>query len=169
MPEQSKYASFSHRDGAVESEEVAMPTTEEIAGQQKLLAMYRELLAGYQWQQEQWESADMPAFLRDGIAAIRHHIMAIKGTLRGWQIAVDDHPDEQLPADDLAGEVARQRMQLRMQRDQLARELLLQKKYGELSPPTTLDSIRRARSNIQLIKAFLRAQNVDVDDQSDDD
>jgi hypothetical protein len=73
-----------------------------IVRRQKLLAMYRSLLAEHLRQRQQWQPTEVPGFLNTGIIVLRGHILKVKGTLRGWGIVVADHPDGEVVTDDFA-------------------------------------------------------------------
>jgi hypothetical protein len=133
--------------------------------QQKLLSMYRSLLAEYLRQRDLWHRTEIPAFLSRGISVIRGHIVDVKGYLRGWKIAVADHPDDEGPEDNLALEIAGYRDLLKIHRRNLETYLKQQEQFGEgLSPPIIIHSIQDNRSEIQKIKAILRAWDIAVED-----
>jgi hypothetical protein len=132
---------------------------------QKLLAMYRSLLAEYLRQHQQWHRTEVPNFLSTGIDVLRGHIMETKGTLRGWKVEVNDHPSDDGPNDDIGRKVQHQRELLRIHRTTL-RAYLAQKAQLEpgQAPPLVLNSIHHARNEIQRIKGILRGYGVAVDD-----
>jgi hypothetical protein len=133
--------------------------------QQKLLSMYRGLLAEYLQQRELWDTTEIPDFLRTGISAIRRQIVDVKGRLRGWKIVVDDHPDDEGPDDNLAGEVAHHRNLLKIHRTNLELALRQQELFGERDiPPRVIYTLQNTRSEIQRIKAILRGWNIAVED-----
>src|SRR5687768_15667306 len=75
-----------------------MPSQEEIADQQELLTAYRRTLAQYRKQEALSGEAFVPPAVTNGIQEARAEIRRVKATLRGWDVAVDDHPDdEELP------------------------------------------------------------------------
>src|SRR5262249_48998760 len=96
-----------------------MPDKTDIEYQQRLLLMYRSLLTEYLRQRDLWDRAEIPDFLSNGISVVRKHILDVKGRLRGWRIAVTDHPDDEGPDDDLASEIAHYRNLLRIHRTNL--------------------------------------------------
>jgi hypothetical protein len=142
-----------------------MPDQAEIEYQQKLLSMYRGILAEYLRQCNLWEKRKVPIFLRSEILVIRHHIVDVKGYLRGWKIAVADHPDDEGPDDDRASDVAHYRDLLKVYRQRLPIHLKQQEQFGEnLAPPMVIHELQNARSEIQKIKAILRGWNIPVED-----
>jgi hypothetical protein len=147
-----------------------MPDNTEIEYQHKLLAMYRSLLAEHLRQRDLWDRTEIPDFLRTGISVIRKHIVDVKGRLRGWKIAVADHPDDEGSDDDLATKVRHHRGLLKIHRTNLEIYLSQQEQFGEgLAPPVIIHSIQNARSEIQRIKAILRGWNIVVEDLSGED
>lgn len=72
-----------------------MRNAETIAHQQKLLAMYRELLGEYVRQREMWEPAEVPVVLKSGISQMRTHIAYTKAALRTLRVPVADHPNDE--------------------------------------------------------------------------
>jgi hypothetical protein len=147
-----------------------MPTIEDIIHQQKLLAMYRGLLAEYLRQRELWERVEAPTFLSVGISTIRRHIMEVKGTLRAWKVTVENLPDDEGPDDDLAGEVAHQRKLLKIYRENLATHLKQRDQFAaDLVPVQLIRGIDEQRSEIQRIKAILRGWSVHVEDLPGED
>ncbi len=72
-----------------------MPSHEEIAGQENLLAEHRRTLAHYIRQQAQHSTAYAPPMISTGIREARVSINRIKATLRGWNIQIEDHPDDE--------------------------------------------------------------------------
>jgi hypothetical protein len=79
-----------------------MPSEEDIAHQQKLLAQYRFNLKHLLLQQAQLGLALTPIGVINSIDLERKNIRHVKGILRGWNLTVDDHPDDEPPADDAA-------------------------------------------------------------------
>src|SRR5262249_17070571 len=119
-----------------------MPDDAEIDYQQKLLLMYRSLLAEYLRQHDLWDRTEVPRFLSNGIAATRDNIVDVKGRLRGWKIAVADQPDDEGPDDDLAAKVKHHRNLLKIHRKNLEIYLKQQEQFGEgLAPPVVIHSI----------------------------
>jgi hypothetical protein len=75
-----------------------MPTQEDIADQQELLAAYRRTLAQYRQQEALSGEAFVPPAVMNGIQDARAEIRRIKTTLRAWGVTVEDYPDdEELP------------------------------------------------------------------------
>jgi hypothetical protein len=142
-----------------------MPNNHDIDRQHKLLEMYRGLLAEYLRQQQEWSRAEMPPLLSTGITVLRGHILEAKGTLRGWRIAVDDHPDDEGVSDDLGRKVEHQRKLLKIHRTTLVDYLRQREKLepGHITP-LVINSIQHSRNEIQRIKAILRGWGVVVDD-----
>ena len=133
--------------------------------QQQLLRMYRELLAEYLRQRAAWERFDVPEYLRNGISSLREQIVQAKGTLRGGGVAVDDHPDDAEPEDDLVAAVQHQRTLLQIHRGNLAVLLRQRDAFGaEQAPPIVVNGLRQTRADIQRIKAILRGWGAPVDD-----
>lgn len=71
-----------------------MASSEEIAHQQTLLTTYRRNLAHYLKQQAALGEAYAPPSVANGISEARNNIQRIKRILRGWNIAVEDSPDD---------------------------------------------------------------------------
>jgi len=142
-----------------------MPFHYDITRQQKLLAMYRSLLAQYLRQRQDWERTEVPEFLSTGITVIRSNIRDVKGTLRGWKIVTADNPGDEGPDDDIAGEVQHQRKLLMIHRKNLMIYLSQQEQFvaGQTSP-AVLNALERTRKELQRIKAILRGFGVVVDD-----
>ena len=142
-----------------------MPSNKEVSYQQKMLAMYRALLAEYLRQNKQWDIRETPTFLQTGISTLRHHIMEVKGILRGWKVAVNNHSDDEGSNEDLAGKITHQRRLLKIYRENLSVYLKRRESYDEEQVPLAIiHSINEARSDIQRIKAILRGWNVEVED-----
>jgi tetratricopeptide (TPR) repeat protein len=75
-----------------------MPEPEDIEAQRELLRVYRRNLALYlQQQAEQGGMAYVTPAVANGIVDARAEITQIKGILRGWGQAIDDHPND-MPA-----------------------------------------------------------------------
>jgi nucleotide-binding universal stress UspA family protein len=73
-----------------------MPTQEEITHQQGLLTTHRRNLNHFLSQQALYGGAAFaPPVTANGIREARENIRHIKTTLRGWGVAVDDHPDDE--------------------------------------------------------------------------
>jgi hypothetical protein len=147
-----------------------MPSHYDIERQQKLLSMYRGLLAEYLRQKQHWERAEVPEFLSTGIQVLRGHILDTKGTLRGWRIETSDHPDDQGPDNDIGREVQHQRKLLKIYRRNLATYVL---QRAQLAPdqasPSLVNSIINTRAEIQRIKAILRGFGAAVDDTPEEE
>jgi hypothetical protein len=64
------------------------PATQDpdIARNQKLLAMYRTLLAEYLRQGELWDKTETPQLLTNGMFTLRKEILNVKGALRAWNV-----------------------------------------------------------------------------------
>jgi hypothetical protein len=71
-----------------------MPTQDEILHQKTLLATHRRTLAHYLKQQAALGEAFAPPAVAFGITETRDNIRRIKSILRGWNVQVDDHPDD---------------------------------------------------------------------------
>jgi hypothetical protein len=142
-----------------------MPNTSEIIRHQKLLAMYRDLLTEYLRQADMWDTIETPAFVRTGISNLRSNILDLKGTLRGWKVAVVDNPIDEGPRDAIAAEVESQRQLLQIHRTNLSLYLKQQAQYDpDEAPPIVIHSLNLNRNAIQRIKAILRGWGVSVDD-----
>lgn len=75
-----------------------MPTTDDAEHQRKLLEIHRRNLAHYLQRLALLGGiAHAPPELINGLAGERANIRRIKETLRGWQIPVSDHPDDESP------------------------------------------------------------------------
>lgn len=167
-----------------------MPDHANIERQQKLLSMYRSILAEYLRQRDlwtekrvpvlhglaryfrygSWDRADIPAFLSTEISSIRRHIVGVKGRLRGWRIIVADHPNDQDPDDDLTSEIAHYRELLQIYRRRLPIHLKQQEQFGELlAPPIVIHNLQNVRNEVQRIKAILRGWNIAVEDLPGED
>lgn len=75
-----------------------MPTFDEIREQHDVLHTHRRTLAHYLKQQAIHGSGFAPPATMHGIHEARAAIARIKDTLRAWNIAVDDHPDDEAPS-----------------------------------------------------------------------
>ena len=75
-------------------EHPTMASSEDIAHQQTLLTTYRRNLAHYLKQQATLGEAYTPPGVVHGIIDARSHIQRIKQILRGWNVAVENHPDD---------------------------------------------------------------------------
>src|SRR5262245_49125313 len=118
--------------------------------QQKMLSMYRSILAEYLRQRELWDRFEVPDFLSTGISSIRKDIEDVKKRLRGWKITVVDHHDDMGPDDDFAREVRRQRDLLSIYRMNLGIYLKQQKQFSEGQVPHMIISgLQNDRREIQ--------------------
>jgi hypothetical protein len=79
----------------IEAQEGAhlMPREEEVQGQQELLAIYRRQLLTHLKQRAMFGPAT-PSSILDMIGDARANIQRIKTILRGWNISVEDHPND---------------------------------------------------------------------------
>ncbi len=71
--------------------------TDDIAHQQELLRINRRNLALYLQQRDLQGAAFVTPAVANGIVEARANIARIKGILRGWGVAVEDHPDDAAP------------------------------------------------------------------------
>jgi ribosomal protein L29 len=71
-----------------------MPSPEDIANQQTLLATYRRRLARQSQQLANQGEQHAPPGLLEDISEARREIARIKGVLHGWGLAVEDLPDD---------------------------------------------------------------------------
>ena len=71
-----------------------MPSSEDIAHQQKLLDINRRNLAHYLGQQAALGSAYAPPGVANGIREARNEVRRIKRILRDWNVCVEYHPDD---------------------------------------------------------------------------
>jgi len=71
-----------------------MYSQEDIAGQQQLLHAHRQTLAHYLHQRALLGPAHISPGVANGINESRQQLRRIKATLRGWGVAVDDHPSD---------------------------------------------------------------------------
>jgi hypothetical protein len=74
-----------------------MPSQEDIAHQQELLAAYRRTLAQYLKQQALISELFTPPAIAHGTDEARANIRRVKSTLRTWGIPVEDLPDDEAP------------------------------------------------------------------------
>jgi len=75
-----------------------MPSPDDIAHQQNLLAIHRRNLRHYLGQQAQLGPAQTPIGTLNGIEEERANIKRIKGILSGWGQTVESDPDDEPPA-----------------------------------------------------------------------
>ncbi len=75
-----------------------MPSAEDIAAQQQLLAIYRRNLALYLQQQAAAGPLAVSPGVMNGIDDARQHIHRIKQQLQAWGVDVENHPDDEVPA-----------------------------------------------------------------------
>jgi hypothetical protein len=142
-----------------------MPAKDDIIYNQKLLTMYRDLLSEFLRQHEQWSYAETPEFLSRNIVEARRNIMNIKGTLRSWSVTVNDQPNDQDNKEDLMPEIIHQSQLLKIYRKNLPLYLNQKEQFAENQvPPHIINSIHKARTEIQRIKAILRGWNIPVED-----
>lgn len=138
--------------------------------QQKLLSMYRSLLAEYLRQRDLWDRFDVPDFLSIGISRIRKDIAEVKSRLRNWKIVVADHPDDEGPDDELVAKVQHHRDLLKIHRTNLEIFQKQRKEFGEgQALPIITQGLQNERSEIQRIKVLLRGWNVAVEDLPGED
>jgi hypothetical protein len=71
-----------------------MASAEDVKHQQTLLTTYRRNLAHYLRQQAALGEAYAPPAILNGILEAQSNIQRIKQILRGWNILVEDHPDD---------------------------------------------------------------------------
>jgi hypothetical protein len=74
-----------------------MPSQEDIAHQQELLAAYRRTLAQYLKQQALISELFTPPAIAHGIDEARANIGRVKSTLHAWGVPVEDLPDDEAP------------------------------------------------------------------------
>jgi len=74
---------------------VPMPSQEDIDVQQELLATHRRNLSNYLRQQARIGVDYVPPAILNGIQDARDNIRRIKKVLRGWNIRVEDHPNDE--------------------------------------------------------------------------
>src|SRR5262245_25618937 len=118
-----------------------MPSQEDIANQQELLATYRRRLAGHLKQQAALGESYAPPGVQEGIREARDNIRRIKGILRGWRTAVEDLPDDEpsaatpfvSPASPITSEAPRARIFMSYKRDTDPDELVALEIYRALS------------------------------------
>jgi len=76
-----------------------MPDQADIDHQQKLLTIHRRNLAHYLSQQTALGTAYTPPGVMNGIREAHDNIRRIKDILRGWNVAFEDHPDDEPPSE----------------------------------------------------------------------
>lgn len=69
--------------------------TDEIEHQRELLQIYRERLAIYLKQQQQFDIREVPIPIINSITDSRWEIQRIKAILRAWNVPVEDLPEEE--------------------------------------------------------------------------
>lgn len=74
-----------------------MPSQEDIAHQQELLAAHRRTLAQYLKQQALISELFIPPAITHGIDEARVNIRRVKSALADWGVAVEDLPDDEAP------------------------------------------------------------------------
>jgi hypothetical protein len=144
-----------------------MPDNDEIQAQQKLLRAYRRILAEYFEQSHLWDAQELPVPIRNSMSYLQGNIREIKATLRAWNVPVEDQPgdEEELPANELADQIAHQRKLLKIHRQTLKIERGQKAQFDERDIPARLiRSIQERLDAIRRIKALLRGWNVSVDD-----
>jgi hypothetical protein len=77
-----------------------MASPEEIAQELELLAIHRKTLAIYLKQQATFGEAYTPPANVHGVREARENIQRIKEILRGWNVQVEDGPDDEEPVFD---------------------------------------------------------------------
>src|SRR5262245_33830270 len=75
--------------------ELGNPRQEDAQVQMELLKSHRQTLMHYLSQQAILGKAHAPPEVTAGIKNARENIDRIKTTLRGWGVAVEDHPDDE--------------------------------------------------------------------------
>jgi hypothetical protein len=88
---------FQNRETTSTGIDTTMATSEDINHQQTLLTTYRRNVAHYLKQQSALGDAFTPPGVTNGLFESRNHIQRIKQILRGWNVAVNDHPDDSDP------------------------------------------------------------------------
>jgi hypothetical protein len=68
----------------------------DIQHQRELLTIYRRNLATYLENQKQFTTGQAPPMLINSLENTRNEIQRIKGILRGYGVAVDDLPEEEI-------------------------------------------------------------------------
>jgi hypothetical protein len=81
--------------GHREPDELDMPSQEEINQQKELLQAYRITLVHYLQQRAKLGEAYIPPGVSHGIRESRENIKRIKAILRGWNLDIEDHPDDE--------------------------------------------------------------------------
>lgn len=76
-----------------------MPTQDDINSLQARLTSYRRTLGHYLRQRAMLSGPFEPPGIAAGIAEARHEIARLKDALHAWQVPVEDHPDDQSPAE----------------------------------------------------------------------
>lgn len=75
-----------------------MPSPEDIANQQELLAAYRRTLAQLLKQQALISELFTPPAIANGIDEARENIRRLKSSLRAWGVPIEDFPTDEAPA-----------------------------------------------------------------------
>ena len=142
----------------------------DVAHHQKLLAMYRAMLAEFLRQRKMWDGAEIPSYLVTGVVVVRGHIRDEKGTLRAWKVKVADHPNDEDPHDQRDVDILHQRQLLDIYRSNLQLYRKQYEHYGEHQAPAHIvRSLAHARDEIGRIKAILRGWDVAVEDMAGED
>jgi hypothetical protein len=142
-----------------------MPNSDEIQAQQKLLMACRRVLATYLEQSYLWDAHDLPEPIRNGMRYLQDNIREIKATLRAWNVLVEDQPDDEVPINELADQIAHERELLKIHRQTLVIEREQKAQFDERDVPSHLvRSIQGRLHAIKRIKAMLRGWNVSVED-----
>lgn len=156
-----------------------LPDQETITIQIDLLQAHRRRLADLLRQKATTGDANVAPGVLDGIRHARAEIKHMKGILRGWGVAMDDHPDDEewQPNGRTGGGqgfdqdaiVGQQRI-LQAYRRRLVDLLEQQAMLGETNvPPGITSGITTARARIRRVKTILRGWNVVVEDWPDDE
>jgi hypothetical protein len=147
-----------------------MPNSNEIQAQQKLLMACRRVLAAYLEQSHLWDAHDLPEPIRNGMCYLQDNIREIKATLRAWNVLVEDQPDDEVPINELADQIAHQRELLKIHRQTLVIEREQKAQFDERDVPSHLvRSIQERLHAMKRIKAMLRGWNVSVEDLPGED
>jgi hypothetical protein len=142
-----------------------MPNSDDIQAQQKLLMACRRVLAAYLEQIRLWDAHDLPEPIHNGMRYLQDNIREIKATLRAWKVLVEDQPDDEVPINELADQIAHERELLKIHRQTLVIEREQKAQFDERDVPSHLvRTIQERLHAIKRIKAMLRGWNVSVED-----